>query len=322
MLQYKQRYIKEEEFFMEEVIKKESVFYFDAHEVLEVHPASLGDDLIDWGLQVIMAPLAWEKTKGEGIKVAVLDTGVDFNHRDLQQNIRDVIDFTGSRYGALDVNGHGTHVAGIIAAADNQTGMIGVAPEAELYCAKVLSDTGGGKIESIIKGIRWAIAQQVDIINMSLGTPIEPENELHETIKLAINQGIIIICATGNNNAKVCWPAAYDETIAVSAMNHQYERAEFSNYGIQNKIIAPGVDILSTYKNGTYAKLSGTSMATPIISGSAALFMSYYKKTYGKRPTVQEVYQALLNATVDLGKEGKDEYFGAGLINLAKLLNL
>jgi subtilisin family serine protease len=315
-------HIKEEEIPMEETMKKESVFHFDAHEVLEVHPASLGDDLIDWGLQVIMAPMAWQKTKGEGVKVAILDTGVDFNHRDLIQNIRATINFTDSRYGTLDINGHGTHVAGIIAAVDNQIGMIGVAPQAELYCAKVLSDTGGGKVESIIKGIRWAIANQVDIINMSLGTPVEPGNELHETIKQAVNQGIIIICATGNNNGEVCWPAAYDETIAVSAMNNKYERAEFSNYGIKNEIIAPGVDILSTYKNGTYAKLSGTSMATPIISGSAALFVSYYKKIYGKRPTVQEVHQALLNATVDLGKDGKDEYFGAGLINLAKLLNL
>jgi subtilisin family serine protease len=308
---------------MEKVKEKESVFHFDAHEVLEAHPASLGDDVIDWGLHVIMAPFAWQKTKGEGIKVAVLDTGVDFNHRDLQQNIRATIDFTGSRYGALDVNGHGTHVAGIIGAVDNQMGMIGVAPNVELYCAKVLSDTGSGSFDNIVKGIRWAMANNVDIINMSLGTGVKPStNELHEAIKQAVNQGIVIIAATGNENSSVCWPAAYDETIAVSAMNNKFEKAEFSNYGVANEIIAPGVDILSTYKNGTYAKLSGTSMATPIISGATALFISQYKKLYSKKPTVQEVHQALLNAVVDLGKDGKDEYFGAGLINLAKLLKI
>jgi subtilisin family serine protease len=300
----------------------ENVFTFDSHDLVEVHSASLGDDLIDWGLNVIMAPMAWTKTKGEGVKVAILDTGVDYNHPDLKQNIRDTIDFTGSRHGALDVNGHGTHVAGIIGGVDNQTGIIGIAPNAELYCAKVLSDTGGGNIDNIIKGIRWAMVHQVDIINMSLGTTNEPKKELHEAIKAAVNQGIIIICATGNNNGPVCWPAAYDETIAVSAMNPRYERASFSNYGIQNEIIAPGVDILSTYKNGGYAKLSGTSMATPIVSGSAALFVSHYKNIYKQRPTVETIHQALVNATVDLGKEGKDEFFGLGLINLAKMLNI
>jgi len=295
------------------------VFTYDA-EVVKVLPASAGTEIIDWGLSAIMAPRVWHKTKGEGIKVAVLDTGIDHNHPDLKDNVKAYIDFTKSPYGAMDRKGHGTHVAGIIAGVDNGIGMIGVAPKAELYAAKVLGDNGGGTYDAIIRGIEWAIAQDVDIINMSLGVSTEPPKKVHEAIKHAHDAGIILIAATGNGNREVCWPAMYDEVIAVSAMDMTYERASFSNYGIKNEIMAPGVDIYSTYPNGKYAELSGTSMATPVITGCVALYLSLLKKQGAARPTVQQVHEALRNAVVDLGAAGKDEMFGYGLINLVKLL--
>jgi subtilisin len=293
-----------------------------AHDVTveEVLPASAGQELIDWGLGAILAPQAWKKTKGEGIKVAILDTGIDNNHPDLKDNLKAYIDFSGSPYGPADKKGHGTHVAGIVAGNDNGIGMIGVAPDAELYIAKVLGDNGGGNFENIVKGIDWAIAQGVDVINMSLGCGAEPPAFVHDAIKRACSKGIIMIAATGNENRGVGWPAMYDEVLAVSAMDYTFERASFSNYGMKNEVIAPGVDIYSTYPNGTYAKLSGTSMATPIITACVALLLARHKQLGLPKLTVEQIHQAVQNATVDLGTEGKDDQYGTGLINLVKLL--
>lgn len=288
--------------------------------VESILPASAGQELIDWGLNAIMAQQAWKKAKGEGIKVAILDTGIDLTHPDLKDNIKAAIDFSGSPYGATDRKGHGTHVAGIIAGIDNGTGMVGVAPHAELYIAKVLGDNGGGSFEAIVKGIDWAISQGVDLINMSLGCGVEPPVEMHEAIKRAYAAGIMLIAATGNENRSVGWPAMYDEVLAVSAMDVTYDRASFSNFGIKNEVIAPGVNIYSTYPVGAYAELSGTSMATPIIAGSVALYLSLLKKQGAPKPTVEQVHAAVVQAVVDLGIDGKDDLFGAGLINLVKLL--
>jgi subtilisin family serine protease len=289
--------------------------------VKEIIPASAyGTDFIDWGLKAVGAEVAWQKTKGKGIKVAVLDTGVDADHRDLSQNMKAHVDFTGSRYGSEDVQGHGTHCSGIIGGNENGVGMIGVAPEVELYAAKVLGDNGTGSFDSIIKGLKWAIEQKVDVISMSLGTSQRPPQVLHDLIKEAVKQGIFIVAATGNENGKVCYPAAYDEVIAVSAIDQKLERAKFSNFGIENEIAAPGVDIVSTYKNNVYARLSGTSMATPLVAGAVALIIARYKELLNNaRPTVEEVHKILLTMVKDLGEAGKDELYGAGMINLAML---
>lgn len=291
-------------------------------QVKEIIPASAyGDDLIDWGLKAIGAEVAWQKTKGNGIKVAVLDTGIDPDHRDLADNVKEYVDFTGSKYGAEDMQGHGTHCAGIIAAVSNHVGMVGVAPEVEIYSAKVLGDTGTGGFDSIIRGIQWAITKNVDVISMSLGTSSRPPEMLHTVIKAAKAQGIILVAATGNENGAVCWPAMYDEVIAVSAVDENLNRASFSNYGIKNEISAPGVNIVSTYKNGTYARLSGTSMATPLIAGSIALIISRHKSvTIGsEKPDLNEIHRILSTIVKDLGSIGRDEQYGLGMINLALL---
>jgi len=297
-----------------------NVFTLKDIKVEEVFPSSYGKDIVDWGLQAIQAPAAWKITKGKGIKVGILDTGIDLNHPDLKDNIKAYQDFTKSPYGVLDRQGHGSHVAGIIAGVENGKGIIGVAPQAELYIAKVLGDNGSGSFESIINGLHWAIQQGVDIISMSLGCEIEPPEEMHQAIKMAKNAGIILVAATGNENHYVDWPGMYDETIAVSAMNEKHERAYFSNYGIKNEIMAPGVNILSTYKDGGYARLSGTSMATPIISGSIALYLSFLKAKGLPKPTLEELHQKLLTSCDDLATPGKDIMTGDGLIDLVKLL--
>lgn len=206
-----------------------------------------------------------------------------------------------------------------MAAIDNEEGMIGVAPEAELYIAKVLNDDGSGVFNNVIAGIDWAILMGVDIISMSLGAPSEPPEGLYHAILRARSAGITIFSATGNNNGEICWPAQYKEVIAVSAIDKFDNRAQFSNFGLKNEIIAPGVDILSTYPNNSYARLSGTSMATPIIAGAAALYISWYKEKNGEKPSRKEVYEALASATEDLGVPGRDPHYGIGRINLAKM---
>ncbi|WP_067923660.1 S8 family peptidase [Alicyclobacillus shizuokensis] len=301
---------------------QERFFTTDAHDLQMVRAEQIGVDYVDWGLQVIMAPEVWNKSIGQGVKVGILDTGVDFTHPDLRDNIAAYMDFTGSPAGPRDVEGHGTHVAGIIAAESNNVGLVGVAPGAKLYCAKVLGDNGSGGFDAIIRGIDWLIQQGVDVINMSLGCSVEPPQEVHQAIQRAAAAGIVICAACGNENTDVGWPAKYDETIAVSAMGMDYNRAEFSNHGVKNEIIAPGVDILSTFKGSTYARLSGTSMATPIVTGSVALYISMIKAQTGKRPPAEQIHAAIDASAVHLGKEGRNEDFGVGLINLVKLLGI
>lgn len=289
-------------------------------EVKELIPEAVGDDYIDWGLKDVGAESAWAKTKGKGIKVAVLDTGIDPDHKDLQPNLKAYADFTGSTYGVEDMQGHGSHCAGIIAGVDNGVGIIGVAPEVELYAGKVLGDNGSGSYDSIIKGIQWAMSQQVDVISMSLGSPTAGPEQLHQVIQQAHAQGIIMIAATGNENGEVCYPAAYDEVIAVSAIDQNNNRASFSNYGIQNEIAAPGVNIVSTYKNGTYARLSGTSMATPLVAGATALIIARHQQLFFNiKPTVEQTHQMLVHMVRDLGQVGTDTLYGAGMVDLTRL---
>jgi len=290
------------------------------HDVIGVFPANIRDEIIDWGLNEIGAPKVWEKSNGQGIRVAILDTGVDFRHPDLQGRIGSIADFAKSAYGGNDKQGHGTHCAGIVAANNNGKGMIGVAPEAELYCAKVLSDNGAGSFESIIQGLQWAIDKKVHIISMSIGSEIEPPQEFYDAIKAAHAAGIVMVAATGNQNKGINWPALYNEVIAISAMNRNHERASFSNYGTKNEIMAPGVDILSCYKEGGYARLSGTSMATPIVAGCIALYLGYLLKQGQPMPALEQLHEKLIQSCIDLGDKGKDDYFGYGLINLEKLL--
>lgn len=288
-------------------------------EVLEVQSTS-PRQVIDWGVNVVQAPQLWLETKGEGIKVAVLDTGIDPNHPDLKPNIKKGINFTTSNPNDfVDRQGHGSHCAGIIAACDNLVGVVGVAPRAELYIAKVLGDDGTGSIDAIIKGIDWAIAQQVDVISMSLGCPADPGAAFHNAFKRAKDAGIVVVAASGNENTHVGWPATYEETIAVGAISQSFERAGFSNFGSELDVAAPGVDIYSTYKNGGYAKLSGTSMATPMVAGVVALVQGFLRKS-GKKATPDQIMQAIKLGSVDLGPAGDDDNFGNGLINVFKLI--
>jgi subtilisin family serine protease len=275
---------------------------------------------IDWGVNVVQAPMLWGTVKGEGLKVAILDTGVDRNHPDLVANIKGGINFTtADRDDWQDRQGHGTHCAGIIGAVDNGIGVIGVAPAVELYAVKVLGDNGSGGFEAIVQGLDWCIANGIDIASMSLGASGDPGTDLHDAIKRARAAGIIIVAASGNEATQCGWPAAYEECIAVGAVDAAFDKANFSNFGSEVDVAAPGVDIFSTYKDGQYAKLSGTSMATPIVSGCVAIVQCLCRKM-GVKATPDKIVEMLSAKSVDLGTDGRDVNYGAGLINLYKLL--
>lgn len=274
---------------------------------------SVKQNTVDWGIKAINADKVWKKTQGEGVKIAIIDTGVDVEHPDLKDNIKGAINMFDHTTDVSDEYGHGTHVAGIIAGS-GKAGVKGVAPKAELYIAKVLDGNGNGSMANVLDGITFAINYNVDILCMSLGVGRELPPMLKERIDEAYRNGITMICATGNSGKQsVEYPANYDEVIAVGGLNKKLERAEFSNYGWETDVVAPAVDILSTYKDGKYAKMTGTSMGAPLVAGAIALLISYYRKK-GKELTPEEIKTLLTE-----GKE-RDIYTGYGMIDIAKLL--
>lgn len=229
-----------------------------------------------WGIVRIGADLAWETTEGGTIKVAILDTGIDLEHPDLQANIKGNVNLINPRKSGNDDNGHGTHVAGIVAAADNDIGVVGVGPEISLYAVKVLDRKGSGWLSDLIDGLDWCIKNEMEVINISLGSSSDNQS-FYDAISRTCQAGITQVAAAGNDgedDGAIIYPAKYDETIAVSAIDKKDHFAYFSSYGEEIDLTAPGVDINSTYKGGEYKVLSGTSMAAPHVSGTAALVLT------------------------------------------------
>lgn len=279
---------------------------------------SIPSETIGWGIDLVQAPKIWPLTKGEGIKVAVLDTGIDYRHPDLKDNFKDGINLTSAIAGDyLDQSGHGTHCAGVIAASDNGFGIVGVAPEAELYAIKALDKNGEGSLHEIIEGIEWAIKNKMDILSMSIGASRDPGPKMHDAIKRAREAGVIIVCAAGNQNSRVNWPAAYRETIAVGAIDKNMNKASFSNFGEEVDVVAPGVNILSTYPNNKYSVLSGTSMAVPLVSGAIALIQSYARKI-GEKATPEYILDIIQDKSTSI--KGESAHYGNGLLNVYEAL--
>lgn len=277
-------------------------------------------EIADWGLVSTGIPEAHKYTKGEGITVAVLDTGVP-NHNDLQGNILAGFNTT-DEPSEFDMQGHGTHVSGIIAALENGVGVVGVAPQARILPIKVLGDNGLSGWDEIEKGVMLAINSKVDIINLSLGSPVLPPESFHDIIKEATSKGIIVISAAGNNFSSVAYPAAYDEVIAVAATDKMGNVADFSSPGPQVHIGAPGVNIYSTYLNNLYAMLCGTSQAAPFISGVCALILSWTRQNPGVPPisNTQEMLAKLDEISSSAGSIGSSDKIYFGIPHLANFM--
>lgn len=271
---------------------------------------------------MVGAPLEWNETMGEGIKVGIIDTGVCLEHIDLKHRIKEVMDFTGESKFGEDLNGHGTHVAGIVGAEKNGVGVIGVAPMADLYISKAFGKDGKCDYQNIEKSIWWMIDRKVDVINMSFSSPFTSPR-YSKVIKMANKMGIVMICAVGNDGintkSKHTYPSSFNETIAVSAVDINKNIADFSSRSDDTEIAAAGIDIYSTYLNGGYATLSGTSMATPIITGAVALLQSKGIMRYHRRLTPDEIRLLLNIYTEDLSGFGKDDRYGYGLFSFGRI---
>ncbi|MCJ7679346.1 MAG: S8 family peptidase [Candidatus Aminicenantes bacterium] len=228
---------------------------------------------VPWGHERIQAPESWSTGSGQGVKIAILDTGIDHNHSDLKANLTHRYNAVNTIGGVEDFLGHGTHIAGVIAAVNNYIGVVGTAPRAEINMVKVLYDDGIGFLSDLIEGIAWCIKNDMDIINLSLGCN-EDHELLHYAIKKAHQAGITIVAAAGNVPGKVLYPARYPETIAVSAVNQSDQFAPFSGSGTSIDVAAPGVDIASTFTGNSYAVMSGTSISTAYVTGVVALILS------------------------------------------------
>ena len=216
-------------------------------------------EVVGWGLQMFNIPQTWTSTEGEGVVIGVADNGISLGHPDLRDNIKDAKDFTKSPSGPSDTSGHGTHIAGIIAASRNNDGMVGVAPKAKIVSAKVLGDDGTGTNMSVANGIRWLVDQKVHIINMSLGSP-SPDPNIRAAVKYALDHGVFLLAAAGNSGPSldsVMYPARWPEVIAVGSIDRNKSISRFSSRGDRVDICAPGESIFSCYPPSSYAKLSG-----------------------------------------------------------------
>jgi len=231
---------------------------------------------VQWALPKISAPSAWDITTGSTtVKVAVLDTGYDTTHPDLYPQVVSSKDFTildGSPDTVQDGHGHGTHVAGTVAAlTNNSIGVAAIGWNTKLMIGKVLGNNGSGYLSEIANGITWAADNGAKVINMSLGGS-SGSTTLQNAVNYAWNKGVVLVAAAGNaGNTRQTYPAAYTNCIAVAATTSNDSRASFSTYGSWVDCAAPGVDIASTYKGSAYAYMSGTSMAAPHVAGLAGL---------------------------------------------------
>ncbi|MGA1873346.1 MAG: S8 family peptidase [Thermoplasmatota archaeon] len=274
-------------------------------------PAPPPPQYTPWGVGRIDADLVWSSSTGEGVKVAVLDTGIDNDHPDL--DVAGGVNYVpqGRKLDTKkwdDDNGHGTHVAGTIAALNNDQGVVGVAPGVNIYAVKVLDRTGSGSLTWIINGLNWAIANDMDIVSMSLSTDYDYA-DFRNAIQSVYDAGIVIIAAAGNDGTVVDYPAAYSTVVAVSATDSGDNIPYWSNRGSQIEVAAPGVSIPSTWNDGGYKTISGTSMACPHVTGVAALVIGISASW-----TVEGIRSALHDAE-DVNMDGWDMYYGHGIVD-------
>ncbi|WP_238403705.1 S8 family peptidase [Paenibacillus paridis] len=247
---------------------------------ISVHSSAQKSIIVDkgipWGVNQIKAPQAWSTTTGHRIKVGVIDTGADFSHPDLRHSLSRGINLLNRSMLPHDDNGHGTHIAGTIAAANQLQGMIGVAPRALISPVKAFDHNGSAFVSDIILGIEWCIRNRMNVINMSFGMKTRSKALLGAVIN-AHNAGIIIVASSGNDGKRrtVDYPARYPQTIAVGATNKLRRVAPFSNRGAYIDVYAPGDKIVSAWLRGKYNEMSGTSMATSHVSGAIALLLAH-----------------------------------------------
>lgn len=264
------------------------------------------------GVSQVKAPPAWGCSRGKGIKVAVLDTGIDWTHPDLAANVKGAVSFVPGQT-AMDGHGHGTHCAGTIGAPINGLGVVGVAPEAWLYGVKVLANNGSGNWSWLISGLSWCVQNGINIASMSLGGGGAPA-ALEQMCNAAFGRGVLLVAAAGNAGPgmnTVGQPGKYKNVIAVSAIDNANVIANFSSRGPEVEIAAPGVQVLSTVPGGGYAQMSGTSMACPHVAGGAAVVWGAHRFA-----TNRQVWDLLASTADNLGPPSWDPLYGYGRLDV------
>jgi thermitase len=273
---------------------------------------------LQWAIESIGVPALWSLTTGDpDIIVAVLDTGIDKDHEDLAGQVITEANFTTSA-SADDINGHGTHIAGIIAAKSNQIGIVGVAPDVKLINAKVAGDKGRCQVRELAEGIVWAVDMGANVINISIQIK-ESSPELKEAIDYAWNSGVVIVAAAGNNGGQsAVYPAAYENVIAVSATTENGGLAPLSNYGEWVDIAAPGYQIYSSLPDDEYGYETGTSFATGYISAIAALLMDITSDSNGNGRINDEIASLVKTGYT----RASDSRINGGIIDAGFILTL
>ncbi|MCX2967581.1 MULTISPECIES: type VII secretion-associated serine protease mycosin [Streptomyces] len=284
-----------------------------------------------WALQRVQLDQLWERTKGAGVRVAVIDTGVDADHPQLKDAVdvgsgADLIPEDKRREGAptgptADLVGHGTKVAGIIAARPApDTGFVGIAPEATVIPIRQNDDQGSGNTTTLARAIRHALDEKADIINISQDTttPLEEGHPLQDAVERALAQGVVVIASAGNDGAdgklKDTYPASFPGVLAVAASDRNNERALFSQRGEFVGIAAPGVDIVSTVPGGGHCADNGTSFAAPFVAGVAALLRAEHPEWEPHQIVAQ------LQQTAERAVSGKDRHVGWGVVDPVRAL--
>lgn len=265
----------------------------------------------NWGIAAFGVDQLRAVTNGEGVIVGVCDTGVDDAHPLLAPNFIASKDFTGSPVGAKDRNQHGTHCSGTVLATNPS---IGMAPGAKLLHGKCLSDSGSGADTWIAAAIRWCVANGAEIISMSLGSS-GPSTTINQAMQEVSQQGVWCVCAAGNsgpNTPDVDWPGRSEWCISVAALNPDLTPASFSSAGAKIDTSYSGVNIWSTKPGGGYQQMSGTSMATPGVAGTLALYRSGLKKRNLRIPQITELRSILFGDATDTHTPGVDRRTGPG----------
>ncbi|MFC4076896.1 S8 family peptidase [Salinithrix halophila] len=261
---------------------------------------------LPWGIEKTAAQKVWRYTKGRGVRVAVIDTGIANDHAAIRDNYKGGVNILSPMFTPYDYNGHGTHVAGTIAGRSEEQGVIGMAPRAHLYAVKAFNRKGSANLSDLLSAINWCIENRMQVINMSFGMP-KVSDTLRQAINTAYRKGIIMVAAAGNQGASgnIDYPARFTETIGVTATDKSNKIATFSNTGPGVDLAAPGDKVSSAWLNGTTREMSGTSMAVPHAAGAVALLL-YLQPDL----TPDQVRQLITQSTVTL-----QSGFRVGLLN-------
>ncbi|SHE78954.1 Subtilase family protein [Seinonella peptonophila] len=268
---------------------------------------------VPWGVQRIKAPEVWPWSRGQGVRVAIVDTGISSKHPAIWANYRGGVNILSPRFAPDDYNGHGTHVAGIIAGRAEKMNILGVAPRVSIYAVKAFDRRGVANLSDLLSAIDWCIEQKVDVINMSFGMG-QVSELLRYAVQKAHQRGITMVAATGNRSQKdqIDFPAQYPETIAVCSVSENGSLSSFGNLGNGVDIAAPGEKIQSAWLNQTTRVMSGTSMAVPHVVGTIALMLQFQKNL-----NPEQIRYLLLHATERI--EGMEKI---GMVNALRAMQL